>query len=330
MTAALHLVGQIEADRARTLELMERRYRPGASARTMRSSLRAIARAATGAPADAFVDVNTFPWELLAHLGFFCFTRDRVFDRYGRVHARKHLAAMHSVLRACIVTRLATAADVASTLEAARVRTDGTGPPPPLHIDADDIAALLRTCRHDPNPLRGHRDLALVSVTASTGARRAEIVAVDYQDLEPGHRSVRLNVKGGGARDAAIHPATVEHLETWLDHRGRTPGPLFNALRRGGHIQDRAISAHQFWKLLRDRSIQAGIDPVIAPHDLRRWLVTELLDRGTDIFTAARIVGHARVETTFRYDRRAVDRLRDVVDRLPLPGIPELDDVSEA
>jgi hypothetical protein len=42
------------------------------------------------------------------------------------------------------------------------------------------------------------------------------------------------------------------------------------------------------------------------------------------VFQVARAVGHARVETTFRYDRRSQDRLREVVDSLNLPGLADL------
>ena len=39
-------------------------------------------------------------------------------------------------------------------------------------------------------------------------------------------------------------------------------------------------------------------------HDLRRSFVSDLLDAGTDIATVAKMVSHASISTTQRYDRR--------------------------
>jgi hypothetical protein len=57
--------------------------------------------------------------------------------------------------------------------------------------------------------------------------------------------------------------------------------------------------------LLKKRQEEAGI-PSFAPHDLRRTCITHLLEKGVDIATVARLVGHAKIETTMRYDRRTV------------------------
>ena len=61
-----------------------------------------------------------------------------------------------------------------------------------------------------------------------------------------------------------------------------------------------------------------------APHDLRRWFVTTLLETGVDVFQVARLVGHARVQTTLRYDRRKLERLRATVELLAVPMFDEL------
>jgi integrase/recombinase XerD len=122
-----------------------------------------------------------------------------------------------------------------------------------------------------------------------------------------------------------IHPHVVQFLEVWLTFRGRHPGPLFPALARGGHIQPRPISAHQFWKVFRNRAMQAGFVEPPAPHELRRWFVTSLLDNGTDLLTTMRAVGHVSPMTTAVYDRRGIRRLREAVDRLDIPDTASLE-----
>ena len=55
--------------------------------------------------------------------------------------------------------------------------------------------------------------------------------------------------------------------------------------------------------MLDRRAEQAGVKS-LGWHDLRRTVAGDLLDGGTDIATVAKVLGHASVQTTVRYDRR--------------------------
>jgi site-specific recombinase XerD len=78
------------------------------------------------------------------------------------------------------------------------------------------------------------------------------------------------------------------------------------------------LSGESMRRALDKRIEQAGIRP-LTWHDLRRSLISELLDKGVDIKTVADIVGHKSVNTTARYDRRDEKTMRKAISMLLLP-----------
>ena len=328
MSALLRPVTDEDARRAAAIASWLDGYESATSRRSMASALRAIARTYQDLGPRDPVDVNLFAWEALDSVDFFGEVRRRLIERYGREHATKYLLAMRSLLRhlaAREVADLEYAMQVLELMKVSRLTSD----PPPLYFTSGDLFRILQVCRYDASATAGLRDLAMISLAATTGARRHELVSIATGELDLGRGQVELHVKGGGRRCAVLHSAAVDHLERWLEARGDDDGPLFPALRRGGHITETAVSDHQFWKVLRRRCEEAGVDPVIAPHDLRRWFVTSLLESGVDVFQVARLVGHTRVQTTIRYDRRPVGRMREVVEQLSVPLFADLELIDE-
>lgn len=57
------------------------------------------------------------------------------------------------------------------------------------------------------------------------------------------------------------------------------------------------------YNMLNKRGKQAGLGK-FTPHDLRRSFCSHLLEAGVDITTISKMMGHASVLTTARYDKR--------------------------
>lgn len=113
---------------------------------------------------------------------------------------------------------------------------------------------------------------------------------------------------------AAVRP----WIEAWLRWRGSRSGALFVAIRHGRIRRDR-IGPSGLWRVVSRRAKAAGIRPT-APHDCRRTAATGMLAAGADLGVVGRLLGHANVATTLRYDLRGQDAQRRAAELLVLPS----------
>ncbi len=298
------------------------------SRRKMRESLDVIAALLTAGRCDAL----TLPWHQLraAHTQA---ARARLLDatlptadgrprpRYAPATVNRHLAALRGVLKAAWRLDLL---DEAAYKRAIDLKpAAGSRPPRGRQVPADELTALLTACAADLRPA-GARDGALIALLYSSGLRRAEAAALRLEHYDPAAGTV-LVVAGKGNRSRLCHPAplALAWLERWLAGRGRAAGALFHPIAHHDHIQHhRHLTDGAIRTILHKRAAQAGI-PVVAPHDLRRTFISDLLDAGNDLALAQSLAGHAAPTTTVRYDRRGEAARRRAAHSLrlvPPPG----------
>ena len=182
------------------------------------------------------------------------------------------------------------------------------------HVDAGEVAALFRACGDAPV---GARDAAMLALLYGCGLRRSEAVALQLDDYDDGKVTVR---HGKGRKDRIVFcPAGGRAaIEAWIARRGSSPGALLCPVRKGGHVERRAITDQAVLMRLRFLAKQAGVKR-LTPHDLRRSFVGELLDAGADISSVQGLAGHSSTDTTSRYDRRPDDARRRAAELLHVP-----------
>lgn len=186
--------------------------------------------------------------------------------------------------------------------------------------EGGEVAALLRTCVEDPFEVCGARDAALLALLCGAGLRRSEPVGLDLSDFDPGTRTLVVRGKGNKERKIFFEDGgTTRLLAGWLELRGAEPGPLLYPVNKGGRILRRRMSEVTVDKAVRRRCRQAGLDPV-APHALRHTFGTLLLDGGALLSDVQQLLGHARVETTLRYDHRDEQSQRRAMSIVSLPS----------
>ncbi|MDP9324967.1 MAG: site-specific integrase [Candidatus Dormibacteraeota bacterium] len=161
-------------------------------------------------------------------------------------------------------------------------------------LRVDEVAALLSVAASSAWDVR---DTAMVAVLCGCGLRRAELGGLDREhvDLASGVISVR-QAKGGRPRDLVLPARLRGLLGSWLALRGDAPGALFSPLGATGRVLPRRISAPGIVWALNRLSTQQGV-ATFGPHALRRFYATELVERGVDLLTVQRLMGHANLST---------------------------------
>lgn len=171
----------------------------------------------------------------------------------------------------------------------------------------DQIITLLEACRE-----HSHDFGVLAHLAASTGARRGELLALRWSDIDLEKASLTISravahgdgndvivkaTKTGNTRSVALGPLTLDLL------RKHRKVALERALRLGIRTTDGFLFSHEAdgslpwrpdfvtmtWGRIR---CSVGLDSVRF-HDLRHFVATSLLTSGVDLSTVAGRLGHA-------------------------------------
>ena len=114
------------------------------------------------------------------------------------------------------------------------------------------------------------RDRALAALMRFAGARIAEAVALDLDDLPTTQRRRRLRIRGKGRkhRVVPVHPelaAALTALDAWRDARRRWPGarstPAVFLNRAGTRLSVRAAD-----RIIAGIAQVAGVEDAVTPH----------------------------------------------------------------
>lgn len=316
----LHLVDEEEVElltlRALAFEKFKARY--SHNSESQRTMVRAINRVALGASDQKF-DASRFPWEWIIDDDLAEMVARAAAKNFSRATLQKDASAMRVMLDCCRKVGLIST-DQYSVAKDFRVTAGIPSDPKGTFLSESDVAALIYAARISGGAEVQIRDATLLLVLASTGVRRDELSHVRLKDVHLNDRRIHLRVtKSGSPREAWLHPSAVDALRRWLDVRGPEGDALFVPLSRVGRpLTDRRLSSHQIWKVVRGRAAQAGLGDV-APHDLRRFVITTLLDHGVDVALVAKTVGHKSPTTTVGYDKRPADRQRNAIAQICLP-----------
>lgn len=159
------------------------------------------------------------------------------------------------------------------------------------------------------------RDRLIVELLYATGIRVSELCGLDLDDVDTGHRLLRVLGKGNKQRTAPFGEPAAEALRAWLaDGRPALAtadsGPALLLGARG-----RRLDVRQARTVVHQTVAAVAGAPDIGPHGLRHSAATHLLEGGADLRVVQELLGHSSLATTQLYTHVTIARLRAVHDQ---------------
>ena len=211
-----------------------------------------------------------------------------------------------------------------------RLTSSGIFPP-----DVEQVVALLAKANETDRTLG-----RFLHVAVATGARRGEVCALRWQDLDVGNRTITISrsiaaVEGGlmekstkshAARRIALHPDTLVILQAQRDDAEALAKAAETKLLNAAFIFSpdpdgkRPVDPGSITKRFQKLRGSLGLDTVRL-HDLRHFAATRLLAAGVPVRTVSGRLGHANAATTLvvyghfleAADQAAADVMGDLI-----------------
>tara|TARA_Y100000994_G_scaffold187189_1_gene155978 strand:+ start:1465 stop:2304 length:840 start_codon:yes stop_codon:yes gene_type:complete len=154
----------------------------------------------------------------------------------------------------------------------------------------------------------------VVTMILDTGLRVSELCELSLSDIDlHDHSAMVIDGKGGKDRLVLFTQATVARILAWLPLRdARDPkGEHLLVTKAGTALQSRTIQ-RMMDRLADEAEIPRGR---LTPHVLRHNFATGLLERGADLVSIQRLLGHASIATTRVYLEISDQTLREIYKR---------------
>ncbi len=192
-------------------------------------------------------------------------------------------------------------------------------------LGAGEMARILACCDEQAARARrgliAVRDAAVMALGFAAALRRSELCALRVADVEfldgPDEGSgIFLHIRrsktdqlGRGQRIAVpegrlLRP--IARLRRWLVLSGIAEGPLFQTMRRGGHVQGRPMHPTDVARLVKRYTRAIGLDPAdYSGHSLRAGFVTSAAAHRARLDKIMEVTRHATPNMVLRYIRQA-------------------------
>ena len=186
-----------------------------------------------------------------------------------------------------------------------------TGKRLPRTLSRRELTMVLDAAKYSENPVAS----VIVTLMLDTGLRVSEVCNLNVNDVDFEDKSAKV-IGGKGDKDRIVlfTNRTLERLTAWLPVRenrvkDNNEPLLINSI--GRRIQPRGVQ-----RLMDNLAVEAGLPKgKLTPHVLRHNFATGLLERGADLVSIQKLLGHSSIATTRVYLEISDQTLREVYNR---------------
>lgn len=119
-----------------------------------------------------------------------------------------------------------------------------------------------------------------------------------YEWYNASTNEIKVLGKGNKERMVPIADNVLVAFNDGITIRGTSCGSLFNPINKVNNLKLRVgISSTSIFNIIDRRRIEAGVSKY-TPHDLRRSLISDLIDAGVDLVIISKLVGHNNISAT--------------------------------
>jgi len=179
-------------------------------------------------------------------------------------------------------------------------------------LDILEIEEVIRFLEYIPQSTHSDlRDRAMFEILYGCGLRVSEVTGLRTGNIDLDEQLLRFIGKGDKERIVPLGDTALLYLKKYLySARGniekeKKTDYLFLNMRGG------RLSRQGFWKILKKYAKKSGIEKNLYPHIFRHSFATHLLQRGADLRTVQKLLGHSSISTTEIYTNLTKEYLKD-------------------
>lgn len=285
------------------------------SRRTMKKCLDTLARLAT----NGLKLAQELPWEGIRYEHVQGLRARMASGTLSPSYVNLHLCALRGVLKEAWRLGLMDSESYMRAVDVQGLR--GSRLPRGREVAAGEAGAVFDSLSGGAASPKKARNAALLATLHGGGLRRSELAQLELKHFDDDARTLRVLGKGNKERIVPLPEGALAALRAWVRIRGAWPGALFVPVNKGAKLARRHMTSEAVWHIIKRVALAAAVKP-FAPHDMRRTYVTALFRKGVDGGTIQKLAGHAKLETTMRYDMRGEDEKSKAADLLHVPFRP--------
>ena len=180
----------------------------------------------------------------------------------------------------------------------------------PEILTSEDIDNLINQI--EISSFVGIRDSAMIELFYACGLRVSELINLDKNSLSIKDGMIRVLGKGNKERVIPIYPKAINSLVRYIERskvefaNKKVDNKIFLSLN------GKKMTRQGIWKMINDRSKDAGINSKVHPHIFRHSFATHLVEGGANLKAVQELLGHASINTTQIYTHLSIGWISEI------------------